>query len=113
MGLTPIAWILALVAEYAVGGGGEPGYAWYTQIPYVVLWLAPGPAAFVLAFLARRAEGDAGKVVLVVSAGLSAFSVWVMVGGEVSLSAGVAALVACVAVILIAVYLWPGLTKSP
>jgi hypothetical protein len=113
VGLTPVAWIMGVVAEYAVGGGGEPGYPWYSQIPFFVLWLAPGTAALVLAFLAGRADKDAAKAVFVVSAGLSTFSVWVWVGGNTSVYTGIAAAAGCGALILIAVFAWPGLTKPP
>lgn len=115
VGLTPVAWALGGAAEEVITSAGEDlGRPWYMGVLIFLLYFTPGPATFVVAFLARRADRDAGKAVFVVAAGLAAFTVFVFAGGYGgSPLVGVAAAAGSVIVILLAVYVWPGLTKPP
>jgi hypothetical protein len=115
VGLTAVSWAgdLLLEAHYESGYSARSEVPWYLDILAFVLLLIPPATALVLAFLARRAERRAGKVAFGVSAVLLAFIVFAVVGGVFSLSVGIAAAAGVVVLILLAVYVWPGLGKPP
>jgi hypothetical protein len=116
VGLTAVSWVGDLLLE----GYFESEYSdrsdvpWYMNSLSLLLLLIPPATALVLAFLARRADRGAGKVASVVSAVLLEFIVFAVVAGVFqNLPAGIAAAVGVAVLILLAVYVRPGLGKPP
>jgi hypothetical protein len=110
VGLTPVGWAgtLAIFAAYETSTSDIP---WYLRLLIVLLLLIPPPTALAFAFLARRDDRDAAKVVFVVAAVLVECAVFGVLGGVLGQTWGIAAAVAAPVLILLAVYVWPGLTR--